>query len=164
MPNAMKIGYDKISKGYDELHGEEQLSKLNIIKNQIRPKPDAKLLDVGCGTGLSSNLDAKLKIGIDNNLNMLKSNNQLIKVCGGAEYLPFEDDTFDIVISLTAVHNFQDYSKAILEMKRVCNGLVIISLLKRSKNFEAIEASIKHTIPVFNEADHPHDRIFFCKV
>ena len=39
--------YSSISKGYDELYGEEQLNKLSIIKNSIKINKSAKMLDVG---------------------------------------------------------------------------------------------------------------------
>ena len=45
--------YNQISKGYDELHGLEQLNKLNVIKNNLNIKNNDLLLDAGCGTGRS---------------------------------------------------------------------------------------------------------------
>ena len=67
--------YNKISKGYNELYKEEQLKKLGIIKNNIKIKNGDLLLDVGCGTGLSSDFGCKV-IGIDNSLELLKLNNK----------------------------------------------------------------------------------------
>ena len=49
--------YDKIAKGYNELHAEEQKKKLAIIKKYIQPEKSDLLLDVGCGTGVSSDWD-----------------------------------------------------------------------------------------------------------
>ncbi len=46
--------YDEISASYEELHKEEQLKKIEIIKLSINPKKENKLLDVGCGTGLAT--------------------------------------------------------------------------------------------------------------
>ena len=45
--------YNKIAKSYNELHKEEQIKKLEIIKKNIKIIPP--LLDVGCGTGISTN-------------------------------------------------------------------------------------------------------------
>ena len=45
--------YDKIAKGYEELHKEEQLKKIKLIKTILKVNPTDKLLDVGCGTGLT---------------------------------------------------------------------------------------------------------------
>ena len=43
--------YDGISEGYEELHKEEQLKKVELIKTFFRPEKTDRLLDVGCGTG-----------------------------------------------------------------------------------------------------------------
>ena len=45
--------YNHIAKSYNELHKEEQIKKLDIIKKNI--KIISPLLDVGCGTGISTN-------------------------------------------------------------------------------------------------------------
>src|SRR3989344_1674223 len=49
--------YGSISKGYNELYKDEQLNKLTIIRNNIKLNKTAKMLDVGCGTGISSQFD-----------------------------------------------------------------------------------------------------------
>ena len=53
----MKTYYDNISKSYNQLYGEEQKKKLDIIKDCVHVKKSYKLLDVGCGTGISSDFD-----------------------------------------------------------------------------------------------------------
>src|SRR3989338_6779840 len=50
--------YKHIAKSYNELHQEEQLKKLAIIKQNIKIIPP--LLDIGCGTGISTNYFAEL--------------------------------------------------------------------------------------------------------
>ena len=45
--------YDEISEGYEELHKEEQEKKIELIKQHLKVNPEEKLLDVGCGTGLT---------------------------------------------------------------------------------------------------------------
>ena len=56
--------YDEISEGYEELHTEEQLKKMAVIKAKIRPKKEDLLLDIACGTGLSSDFNCNV-IGLD---------------------------------------------------------------------------------------------------
>ena len=89
--------YDAIAEGYDGLHKEEQLNKLAIIKGNIKISKDSKLLDVGCGTGISSNFDCFV-VGIDPSIVLLSRNNGNVKLACTAEALPFKNISFDYVI------------------------------------------------------------------
>ena len=44
--------YDGISKGYDELYGQEQLLKWSKVKEIITFSREDTILDIGCGTGI----------------------------------------------------------------------------------------------------------------
>lgn len=154
--------YNTIAPGYNELHGAEQLAKLRIIKEILNPKKSDKLLDVGCGTGLSGMLGCDIT-GIDPAAELLKRAD--IKVVKGfVEKLPFKDRQFDAVICVTAVHNFTDPKKAIEEMKRVSKkgGRIVISLLKKAKAFERLRALIEAELKIKTEIDESTDIIFFC--
>src|SRR3989338_825386 len=98
--------YSATAKGYDELHREEQLNKLRIIKENIDINKTDKLLDVGCGTGFSLNFFNCQCTGIEPSEEMAQDNKKII--IGKAENLPFPDNSFDIVISVTAIHNFDN--------------------------------------------------------
>ncbi|MBW3012274.1 class I SAM-dependent methyltransferase [Candidatus Woesearchaeota archaeon] len=145
--------YDEISSGYNELHAEEQKKKFNLVKKYIK----GKVLDVGCGTGLSTPEGA---VGIDPSPGLLKLNPNNEKILGRAECLPFEDKSFDTVISLTAIHNFDDIEKSLKEMKRVSKGRIIISLLKKSKDFDQIKKLIEKEIKPDKTIDEEKDLIF----
>ncbi len=133
--------YNKIAKSYDELHGEEQRNKLQVIKNLIKPNKTDKLLDVGCGTGISSDFDCDV-YSLDPShelLNILKKKNQDAKIIlASAESIPFPDLTFDYVISLTAVQNFDDIRKGLTEIKRVSKNTIILSCLNKSNKKDEI--------------------------
>lgn len=152
--------YSKIAKGYNKLHGEEQRKKVELIKKKIRFPKEWLLLDVGCGTGLSSDFNCNV-IGIDPSPGMLKRNKHQ-KVLGYAENLPFDDNSFDCVVCLSAVHNFKDMEKGLKEIERVGKGLFIISVLKKSRKFGAISRLIKKEFDAFNEIDSDKDIIFLC--
>ncbi|MFC1800812.1 hypothetical protein ACFLYT_02020, partial [Nanoarchaeota archaeon] len=63
--------YDGISEGYDELHAEEQIHKVSLIKKYMRiMKKGDKLLDVGCGSGVSMAFDC-VQFGIDPSFGLL---------------------------------------------------------------------------------------------
>jgi len=153
--------YNEAAEGYDELHGQEQLNKLSIIKDNLDIKKEDMLLDVGCGTGISSEFDCKV-IGIDLSLPLLKLNKNKDKFAGTAEMLPFRDDIFDIVVSMTAIHNFKDIEKSLKEMKRVGKGEFVFSILKKSDKFNKIEKLIKKHFKINKLIEEEKDVIFFC--
>ncbi len=131
--------YNEISRGYNELHGEEQLKKAMIIASNIDISPDDRLLDVGCGTAVYFDIFDCQKFGIDPNIGLLKQGSGGKFIQASAEDIPFPDNSFDMVISLTAVHNFNDIKKGLEEIKRVAKDRVVISILKRSKKLDLIE-------------------------
>ncbi|MBI2657527.1 methyltransferase domain-containing protein [Candidatus Woesearchaeota archaeon] len=153
--------YNKISRGYNELHGEEQLKKLSIIKRDIKISNGMSILDVGCGTGISSGFDCNV-IGIDPSIGLLRQNKGT-KLLGLAEYLPFRDNSFDFVISVTAVHNFKDIAKSIGEMKRVGKKGFVFSILKRSKKSGMIMELILKNFKVLKITEEENDTILFCE-
>src|SRR3989338_7451255 len=123
--------YKYLAKSYNELHKEEQIRKLEIIKKNI--KIISPLLDVGCGTGISTNYFNVESIGIDNSKEMIEQSKEGKLIYGEAEKVPFPDKTFNTVISVTAFHNFKNMEEALLEIKRVSrNNNIAISFLKKS--------------------------------
>jgi len=154
--------YDEIAKSYDELHGEEQKQKAKIILANLEIKPSDKLLDIGCGTGIATELFPCDKTGIDPSAELLKHAKFPVKQAF-AEDLPFPDKSFNIVISLTAVHNFKDIKKGLEEIQRVAKRDIIISVLKKSIKFKEIENTIKDLFEVKSRIDALQDVIFFCR-
>jgi len=147
--------YKYISKSYNELHKEEQIKKLNIIKKNLKIIPP--LLDVGCGTGISTNFFKVKSIGIDNCKEMIKGVKNL--QYAEAEKLPFKDNTFNTVISVTAFHNFKNMEKALKEILRVSkNNNICITYLKRSKKLPQFKNLIKKYMK-FKEIEEEKDII-----
>ena len=157
--------YKLIAKGYDELYGQEQEIKHRIIKENLEIKNSDLLLDVGCGIGLSDfNCNV---IGIDPSIELLRQNNPLDhisnKILARAENIPFKDNTFDKVISVTSMHNFDDIEKGISEIKRVGKEDFVFSILKKTKNFDLIEKKIKNNFNIKKIIDGKKDWIFICQ-
>lgn len=152
--------YDIISKGYDELHKEEQLNKLKIIKKIIKIIPP--LLDIGCGPGYSLKFfNVKPSYGIDSSKEMVKLAKNKNVILGKAECLPFPNKTFNTIISVTAIHNFDNIEKALKEMKRVSkNNNIAITVLKKSSKFNKIKSLIKKYFYV-KELEIEKDIIFY---
>ena len=113
----------------------------NVVKDFVeyyKIKPDAKILDVGCAKGYMV-YDFKrqypgLEIhgvdiseyAIDNCHREVKDNLQV----GKAESLKFEDNYFDLVISINTVHNLElkDCVASIKEISRVSKGNSFITV------------------------------------
>lgn len=150
--------YNKISKGYNELHEEEQLKKIKIIKENL--KVSGKLLDIGSGTGISTKpfmKDADCT-SLDPNEEMLKQS-PAKQVIGKAESLPFKENTFDFIISITSFHHF-NLEKAVKEIKRVSKPTTkyAFTILKKAKHFEKIRDFLKNNFNL-REFDEEKDLV-----
>lgn len=148
--------YNIIAPSYNKLHKEEQIKKLKIIKKHLKIIPP--LLDVGCGTGISTNFFKIKAIGIDSSKEMIKRGKNLIH--GYAENLPFKDKSFNTVISITSFHNFKNMEKALKEIIRVSSNYnICISFLKRSKKLLYFKKLLKKYLK-FKEIEEEKDIIF----
>ena len=123
--------YEAIAKGYDELYEEEQLKKLAMVKEYI----EGKVLDLGAGTGIvAKNIP---------NVTSLEPCKEMLdfapepKVLAKAEEIPFEANTFDTIISLTALHHC-NIDKVIAEIKRLEPKVLLLTILKKSKKAKDI--------------------------
>jgi len=156
--------YDSISRGYDELHEEEQLKKCRLIAKHFNPE-GREILDVGCGTGIAADF-FKCKAGIDPSEKLLeiagKKFPKIKFIKAGAEKIPFKDNEFDAVISLTAIQNFDDIEKGLGEIKRIAKEFVL-TFLKKSEKKEKIENEIKALFKINKIIEEDKDIIYFCR-
>ncbi|SEO46843.1 Methyltransferase domain-containing protein [Halogranum amylolyticum] len=90
-----------------------------------------RVLDVGCGTGeLSRVLDAESDadvVCVDADVDLLdvaREETGLPAVAGDATRLPFDDDTFDLVVCQALLVNLPDPAAAVAEFARVSSELV----------------------------------------
>jgi len=151
--------YDEIAKGYVELHGEEQLKKISLIKEHLKVEKTDELLDIGCGPGF---IDFDCDItGIDPSEKLLEKA-KFKTVLGFAEDLPFDDDSFDIVISITALQNFRDVNKALDEAARVGKRDFVFTFLKKSVKAAKIEELIEKKFKVTKRIEQDKDIILFA--
>jgi demethylmenaquinone methyltransferase / 2-methoxy-6-polyprenyl-1,4-benzoquinol methylase len=159
--------YNSIAQGYEELHREEQLEKMQVLlklaqHHKIIQSTDL-LLDVGCGTGLTTAPWPCRTIGIDPAFQLLQRAPHGMYVNAEAEHLPFGDKTFDVVVSVTALQNFYDLPLGLSEMHRVGKKWFILTFLKKSQKSAEIEKHIRHFFTVHSILDERVDRIFLCK-
>ena len=133
-----KMNYNRQAEIYDEKGDGKFVAPMygEIINRIMRANPK-KVLDVGCGTGnvlmkLSSNEELKL-YGVDISESMIKTakknlgNKAELKV-GDSEYMPWEDNSFDVIVCNASFHHYPNPEKVLLEMKRVLKnkGTLII--------------------------------------
>ena len=155
--------YDEIATGYEELHKEEQLKKIKLIKTYLRVHKKDKLLDVGCGTGLTTEPWNCLRYGIDPSKKLLERARQRGKIeykLAPAEVIPYGDNYFDIVISVTAIQNFHNIEKGLKEIKRVGKDKFILSFLKKSDKRAIIEELIEKIFDAKEFIEEEKDIIF----
>ncbi|MCB9078813.1 MAG: methyltransferase domain-containing protein [Anaerolineaceae bacterium] len=92
-------------------------------------QPGQRVLDVACGTGVLARAAAE-RVGPEGEVVGLDINEGMLAVArkkaphiewrhGPAEALPFEDDSFDVVVSQFALMFFEDRRAALSEMVRV---------------------------------------------
>jgi len=112
-------------------------TEMELTLKLAEPQKGDKVLDIGVGTGIFASALMKYGAeitGIDVSEKMLEIskskgiNNVFI---GNAESLDFPDDSFDLVISITALEFIKNPDKAISEMVRVCKkgGRVVVGTL-----------------------------------
>lgn len=159
--------YDQIAEGYEELHREEQLAKMTLIRDWCAVnhpiRPSDLLLDVACGTGLTADFPCTV-FGLDPAMQLLKRGTlPKLKVRGEAEHLPFANGSFDIISSVTALQNFHTPALALQEMQRVgkTDCLFIISFLKKAKQAAEFDRLIRGQFVVRDHLEEEKDSLYF---
>jgi len=163
--------YNTIAASYDRLHGEEQDKKLKDLLLHVELRQNITLLDVGCGTGRSKRLLDLYDIqwhGVEPSEGLIHQAPQdaqhRIKRAA-AEHIPFPDASFDVILSLTAIQNFDDVQKSFKEMKRVTKkgGLFLLSFLKKSPRTKDLEQQIRAIFTVKESWEQEKDILFVCE-
>ncbi len=128
--------FNKRLDGYDE-HMMTNIESSDVFYPytvELLPKTDgAKILDLGCGTGLELEYYFKLNpsarvTGIDlteSMLNALKNKfpeKELTLICGSYFDVPFDENTFDAAVSVESLHHFTKEEKIPLYTK-LCKAI-----------------------------------------
>jgi ubiquinone biosynthesis O-methyltransferase len=111
---------------------------VQLVKNELRNIQNKNILDVGCGDGVLSYFFAREGAdvsGLDYSAIAIAFAKERTKKYsidfrqGSAYELPFEDNSFDIVISSDVIEHLEDVSLYLSEIKRVAkdNAYIIIS-------------------------------------
>jgi len=161
--------YDEISKGYDELHSEEQRRKIKKIIQNARVNKKAKILDIGAGTGILSEYFKNI-VCVEPSQKMLEEGLKTRKfkaICAKAEDIKklFKENEFDAVFSLTTAHHFKKEEEIIKEIQRITKNeaQIIFTLLKKAKNTEKLTKKLKETFKEEKQIEEQTDIIMIMK-
>ncbi len=111
-----------------------------LMLKLLDPLPGEKILDAGCGTGIFT-LDVlerkAIVTGVDISCSMLEKAVDKTRekpfncTCADLCCLPFADNSFDKVLSMTAIEFIQDAKKAVHELNRVTRkgGSIVLTTL-----------------------------------
>ena len=111
-----------------------------LVRDMLKPMPGEKILDAGCGTGVFTRelVQAKACVtGLELSWPMLlrakeKIHSSLfLNVVGDMSDLPFAANTFDKVMSITAIEFIKDARQAVAELFRVTKpaGTIVVATL-----------------------------------
>lgn len=139
---------------------------LNRIREAAQLTRQSRVLDVACGPGIVVEALARSAgevVGCDITPEMLAKAEHRCAAAGltnvrfapgRAEALPFENASFDVVVSRSALHHFPDVAAALREMARVvrAGGRVVILDVISSEN-EA-EAALHNALETLRDPSH----------
>jgi ubiquinone/menaquinone biosynthesis C-methylase UbiE len=130
--------YDEIADGYDELHREEQLVKHRVLKGLLLIEPNDTILDLGHGSGLIGEVFDNQILGIDTSRALLDRSKARTELLDFNEPLPFDDASFDWVVSFTALHHAHNPERLIAEARRIARRGVVMSILRSLDSYERL--------------------------
>jgi SAM-dependent methyltransferase len=157
--------------------GLRRLFDLSTVLLMLECRPGDRVLDLGAGSGFSSEMLARFGyhvVAIDPDLQALKYNRQrpsfdaaridgTVTVVGStAEDLPFADGTFDGLVGLNVLHHVPDLPRATREFARVLRpGTRAVFCEPGLEHLEAPET--KRAIAEHGENDQPFDVMAFLE-
>jgi ubiquinone/menaquinone biosynthesis C-methylase UbiE len=131
--------YTALAPTYDQRWSAYLDASLRMTLEKVADLPADRVLDVACGTGqllksLAERSDLSELVGIDRVPAMLDvarrrlGERASILECEATQ-LPFDDAGFQLVISTSALHYFQDVDATLREIRRVIspNGHLVIT-------------------------------------
>jgi SAM-dependent methyltransferase len=126
-----------------------------LLYAMLRPRPDSRILEVGCGGGaLLSFLEGKghAAVGVDISEEAVRLASQLAPasrvLAADAGRLPFEDGSFDRLISHHLVEHLDDLPAALQDWRRVLAPQAIVAVCTPNRLYPSPR--------IFDDPSHVH--------
>jgi len=161
--------YNKIAPSYDGLHGDEQKKKMDIIRKMIKITPETRILDIGCGSGISSDFEC-ICIGIDPSERLVeiarkrageKDHRYIVAKAEDIGKLGFKEKEFDYILCITAIHHLADLEDTLLKIKGYGKGFVF-TVLKKASSKQKIINTIAKNFKILKTIEEEKDIIMSC--
>ncbi|XHX80999.1 MAG: class I SAM-dependent methyltransferase [Stenomitos frigidus ULC029] len=138
--STVRDQYNQMSERYDRRWSRYLSNTLSFLKEWAAIAPESTVLDIGCGTGEFERLvlleqPEQTIVGVDLSEGMLELARQKCRNYPHVSFqkasvvaLPFADRSFDVIVSASAFHYFDDPIAALIEMQRVLkpDGEIVI--------------------------------------
>jgi SAM-dependent methyltransferase len=138
---------------------------INLLLDRIEPEPGSSLLDVACGTGFVARAAAR-RVGQKGRVAGVDVDEGMLAIAeeraprtaptiewqqASAQELPFEDGSFDAVVSQQGIQLFEDLEAAVVELARVTapRGTVAVTAwgpIERSPYFDAQLTAVREVL------------------
>jgi len=154
----------KIEKKFvnSKRHAQKNIELIDQLFIKVDLSNVNKVLEIGCGVGVVSahlNMNYKMDVvGTDLDQEQIKiakiynkMNENLKFIKADAIKLPFENNKFEIILSLWVMHHINDWERALKEINRVLKpkGFLIFSDLAYSKILLSV-GNMVNSIRIFN--------------
>jgi ubiquinone/menaquinone biosynthesis C-methylase UbiE len=161
---SVRQQHDRLARVYDRRWSRYISQTLTFLKTWASIPPQATVLDIGCGTGeferlvLSEHPEQRM-VGVDLSVKMLEISQQKcqaypnVAFCtASASALPFPDHSFDMVVSASALHYFDQPEVSLGEMRRVLKPGGSVVIMDWCKDFllcRLFDIALKLTEPAY---------------
>ncbi len=121
---SMRTSYDTIGINYSDLRKPDP--RIEMVIGEALGSART-VLNVGAGAGSYEQADRQIT-AVEPSMEMIRQRSASAApvVQGYAEYLPFDDNSFDASMAILTVHHWADKEKGLKEMRRVTRGRVVV--------------------------------------
>jgi len=166
--SAKDFRFGKRADAYDDgFEGRSSQKFYRLVLREIEVRPGAFVLDVGCGTGALLNRIASVHeinaYGIDMEENMIavakNKHPEMDFRLSRCDNMPFEDQTFDVLVACMAYHHFSGKEEFAKEAARVLkpSGVLYIADPRFPETLQKALNAALHRLGIGGEFFNPQE-------